>query len=113
MEIIFHAHHAEISPRLQQRAESSLRRLVMRLGHAVDAIVRIEQDGPARRVELVLHAARGRRLVARGEGRFFGPALTVALGRLSAQVARSKTARSAATRKRPSRGAARRKPVTA
>ena len=113
MEIIFHAHHAVISPRLQQRAEASLRRLVARLGRAVDAIVRIEQDGPARRVELVLHAPRGRRLVARGEGRFFGPALTMALGRLNAQVARNRTTRGAVTRRRTSRAAGRRKRVTA
>ena len=93
MEIIFHAHHAAISPRLQQRAETSLRRTVVRLGRAVDAIVRVEEDGPTRRVELVLHAPRGRRLVAHGEARFFGPALTVALGRLNAQIARSRTAR--------------------
>lgn len=113
MEIIFHAHHAVISPRLQQRAEASLKRLVVRLGRAVDAIVRIEQDGPSRRVELVLHAPRGRRLVARGEGRFFGPALTIALGKLAAQVARNRTARSATTRHRPSRAAGRRKRVPA
>jgi ribosome-associated translation inhibitor RaiA len=113
MEIIFHAHHAVISPRLQQRAEASLRRLVVRLGRAVDAVVRIEQDGPSRRVELVLHAPRGRRLVARGEGRFFGPALTMALGRLSAQIARSRTVRSAAARTRPGRAAGRRKLVPA
>jgi len=113
MEIIFHAHHAVISPRLQQRAEASLRRLVARLGRAVDAVVRIEQDGPSRRVELVLHAPRGRRLVARGEGRFFGPALTMALGKLNAQVARSRTARSASTRGRPGRAVGRRKRVTA
>jgi len=100
MEIIFHAHHAEISPRLQQRAEASLRRLVVRLGRAVDAIVRIEQDGPSRRVELVLHAPRGRQLVARGEGRFFGPALTMALGRLNAQITRTKRARSVAARRK-------------
>ena len=111
MEIIFHAHHAVISPRLQQRAESSLRRLVARLGRAVDAVVRIEQDGPARRVELVLHAPRGRRLVARGEGRFFGPALTMALGKLTAQITRSRTAHGAATRRRPSRATGRRKRV--
>ena len=113
MEIIFHAHHAVISPRLQQRAEASLRRLVVRLGRAVDAIVRIEQDGPSRRVELVLHAPRGRRLVARGEGRFFGPALTMALGKLTAQVARSRTVRNTATRGRPGRAVGRRKRVTA
>ena len=114
MEIIFHAHHADISPRLQQRAETALRRVVVRLGRAVDATVRVEQDGPTRRVELVLHAPRGRRLVARGEARFFGPALTVALGRLNAQVARTRTARSGVTaRKRAGRSGARRKLATA
>jgi hypothetical protein len=41
----------------------------------------------------VLHAPRGRRLVARGEARYFGPALTVALGKLGAQIARAKHAR--------------------
>ena len=103
MEIIFHAHHAAISPRLQQRAETSLRRAVVRLGRAVDAIVRVEEDGPTRRVELVLHAPRGRRLVARGEARFFGPALTVALGRLNAQIARSRTARKSVNARRRAR----------
>ena len=113
MEIIFHAHHADISPRLQQRAESALRRVVVRLGRAVDATVRVEEDGPTRRVELVLHAPRGRRLVARGEGRFFGPALTIALGRLNAQIARNKTARNGSARKRAARSGGRRKLATA
>ena len=114
MEIIFHAHHAAISPHLQHRAETALRRVVVRLGRAVDAIVRVEQDGPTRRVELVLHAPRGRRLVARGEDRFFGPALTVALGRLNAQIARSKTARNGVVgRKRVARSGGRRKVATA
>jgi ribosome-associated translation inhibitor RaiA len=108
MEIIFHAHHADISPRLQQRAEASLRRSVVRLGRAVDAIVRVEEDGPTRRIELVLHAPRHRQLVARGEARFFGPALTAALGKLNAQIARSRQV--AGARKRAgAKSAARRK----
>jgi len=112
MEIIFHAHHAAISPRLQQRADASLRKMVVRLGRAVDATVRVEEDGPTRRVELVLHAPRGRRLVAHGEARHFGPALTEALGKLGAQVARVKGAHKTSTaRKRAARG--RRKRVTA
>jgi hypothetical protein len=100
MEIIFHAHHAAISPRLRQRADTSLRKIVARLGRTVAAVVRVEEDGPTRRVELVLLAARGRKLVARGEGRAFGPALTVALGRLGAQVAHAKGTRRAATARR-------------
>ena len=114
MEIIFHAHHAAISPRLRQRADASIRKIVARLGRAIDAVVRVEEDGPTRRVELVLHAARGRRLVAQGEGRAFGPALTAALGRLGAQVARAKRTRTTATaRRRVAKSGARRKLLTA
>jgi ribosome-associated translation inhibitor RaiA len=93
MEIIFHAHHATISSRLQQRAEQGVRKLVQRLGRAADAVVRFEADGPTRRVEVILHAARARRLVAQGEGRYFGPALTTALHRLEAQVLRARRTR--------------------
>jgi ribosome-associated translation inhibitor RaiA len=102
MEIIFHAHHATISSRLQQRAEQGVRKLVQRLGRAVDAVVRFEADGPTRRVEVILHAPRSRRLVARGEGRYFGPALTVALHRLEAQVLRSRRPRKGAESRRES-----------
>lgn len=100
MEIIFHAHHAAISPRLQQRAEQGIRKLVARLGRAVDAIVRFEEDGPSRRVEVILHAARGRRLVARGEARYFGPALTAALNRLGARVGHVRRGKKTVARKR-------------
>lgn len=111
MEIIYHAHHADISPRLQQRADASLRKIVERLGRAVDAIVRVEEDGPTRRVELVLRAPHGRRLVACGEARHFGPALTVALGKLGAQVKRAR--KTASGRRRVAKSRARRKPVEA
>jgi ribosome-associated translation inhibitor RaiA len=100
MEIIFHAHHATISSRLQQRAEQGVRKLVQRLGRAVDAVVRFEADGPTRRVEVILHAPRGRRLVAEGQGRYFGPALTMALHRLEAQVLRARRARKISITKR-------------
>lgn len=108
MEIIFHAHHADISPRLHLRTEQGLRKTVARLGRAVDAIARFEEDGPTRRVELVLHAPRGKRLVARGEGRYFGPALTMALGRLGAQIEHVR-ARKAVTRRRAAKSTTRRK----
>ncbi|HKO15108.1 MAG TPA: HPF/RaiA family ribosome-associated protein [Gemmatimonadaceae bacterium] len=103
MEIIFHAHHAEISPRLRHRAEQALRKLVQRLGRAVDAVVRFEGDGPMRRVEVILHAPRAPRLVARGEGRQLGTALTAALERLSAQVTRLKRTRKSTARKSTAR----------
>lgn len=113
MEIIFHAHHAAISPRLQLRAERALRKTVTRLGRAVDAIARFEEDGPTRRVELVLHAPRGKRLVAHGEGRAFGPALTEALGRLGAQVEHVRRPRKAVTSRRAAKSTTRRKLTTA
>lgn len=98
MEIIFHAHHAAISSRMEQRAEESIRKLVRRLGRTGDAVVRFEEDGPTRRVEVLLTAPRGQHLVVRGEGRSFGPALTSALDRLDARVARVKRTRKANAR---------------
>lgn len=100
MEIIFHSHHAAVSPHLQQRAERGIRKVVARLGRAVDAVVRFEEDGPTRRVEVVLHAARGRRLVARAEGRHFGPILATALDRLGARVGHVRRTRKATGRQR-------------
>jgi ribosome-associated translation inhibitor RaiA len=86
VEIIFHAHHATISDSMRKRAEAGARRAGRRVGRAVDAIIRFEQDGPVKRVEIVLHASSRRDLIARGESRFYGLALTAALGRLNAQI---------------------------
>ena len=90
MDIIFHAHHAVISDRMQRRAERAVRRTARKLGRAVDAIVRFERDGPASRVEIVLHAPGRRDLVAEGSARYYGPALAEALGRLEAQASSRK-----------------------
>ncbi len=86
MEIIFHAHHASISDSMRRRAEAGVRRIGRRIGRAVDAVIRFEQDGPVKRVEIVLHAPPKRDLVARAESRFYGLALTDALVRIGAQV---------------------------
>ena len=109
MEIIFHSHHAAVSPRMQQRAEQGIRKVVARLGRAVDAVVRFEEDGPTRRVEVVLHVARGRRLVAHGEGRHFGPALATALDRLGARIGHVRRSRKSAARQRGPGASARRR----
>ena len=100
MEIIFHAHNAPIPDRLRKRAELALQRIGRRLTRAVDAIVRFEQDGPVKRVEIVLHASRQRRIVALGEGKFYGPALTIAIERLGAQVRKLPRAHKPGIRKR-------------
>ena len=100
MQIIFHSHHASVSDRLRVRAEQGVRKLAARLGGAVDAVIRFEGDGRARRVEIVMHASRHRRLVAGGEGRFLGPALSEAMDGLRDQIDRARRARSKGARRR-------------
>ena len=90
MEIIFHAHHAVISDTMRLRAERAVRKISRRLAHAVDAVIRFEQDGPTRRVEIVLHAPRQRDLIAEGRSRYYGPALKEATTRLLTQTNRVK-----------------------
>ena len=98
MEIIFHVHHANVSERMRKRAEAAVRRAALRMSRAVDAIIRFEQDGPVKRVEIHLHAPRQRNLVARGEARFFGPALAAAMARLTAQIQSLRAGRRTARR---------------
>ena len=100
MKVIFHSHHAAISPRMRRRAELAAERAAKRLSRAVDAIVRFEQDGPVKRVEIVLHTPRHRKVVALGEAKYYGPALTTAIGRLSSQVRKLAGARKSAARSR-------------
>lgn len=90
MDVIFHSHNAVISERLRSRAESIIRKLESRIARAVRAIVRFEQDGPTRRVEIEMHASRRRPLISNGYGRTYGPALSEAVHNLQAQLARSK-----------------------
>jgi ribosome-associated translation inhibitor RaiA len=86
VEILFQSHHAQVSERIRERARIAVTRLGARLTRAVNAVVRFEEDGPTRRVEIVLHAPRRCAMVAEGSARFFGPALTFAIDRLDAQT---------------------------
>jgi hypothetical protein len=72
---------------MRQAARRGLGKLAPRLTRPVAAVVRFEEDGPTRRVELILQG-RGRRLVAEGVGRYYGPALSQALARLSSRIRR-------------------------
>ena len=90
MEIVFQSHHADVSPAMRERARRAVEKLARRLERAVDAVIRFEEDGPTRRVEIVLHAPRQRRLVAAAEGRFFGPALAAVIDRLERQARSAK-----------------------
>jgi len=90
MEIILHAHHAEVTDTLRAKAERAVERLGARLRRVVTAIVRFEGDGPSKRVEIVLQTPRRADLVARAFDRRYEPALALAVSRLEAQVARSR-----------------------
>ena len=99
MEIVFHTHHAPLSDRMRRRAEQAVRKVARRVTRPVDAVVRFEQDGPTRVVEVVLHLASGRRYVARSEARYFGTALTDAVRRVERQVDHTKRSPKARARK--------------
>ena len=99
MEIMFQSHHAQVSERIRERARIAVTRLGARLARAVNAVVRFEEDGPTRRVEIVLHAPKRRAMVAEGSARFFGPALTYAIDRLDAQTRQLKRTPKARSRK--------------
>jgi ribosome-associated translation inhibitor RaiA len=101
VDVIFHAHNAVISERLRSRAETVIHKLETRSARAVRAIVRFEQDGPTRRVEIVMHSSRRRPLISNGYARTYGPALSEAIHNLQAQLARSKRTRKARTRSGP------------
>ena len=99
MDILFQSHHAQVSERIRERARAAVMRLGGRLARAAKAVVRFEEDGPTRRVEIVLHAPRRRAMVAEGSARFFGPALTYAIDRLDAQTRQLKRTPKARSRK--------------
>jgi ribosome-associated translation inhibitor RaiA len=93
MEIILHAHHAEVPESLRARAERAVSRLSARLRRVVTAIVRFEGDGPSKRVEIVLQAPRRADLVAQAFDRRYEPALAQAVSRLERQVDRARGSR--------------------
>jgi ribosome-associated translation inhibitor RaiA len=104
MQIVFHTHHADISDHMRRRAEAALRKVARRISRAVDAVIRFQQDGDLKRVELALHTGNGRRYVARSEDRYFGTALAEAARRLTMQIDHTKRtpkARARALRRRP------------
>ena len=90
MDLNFHAHHAVISERLRTRAAVALLKYAQRFPETVDATVRFAQDGPRRRVEIIVQGRQGRRWVAEGSWRTYGPALTAALKHLESQLVHGK-----------------------
>lgn len=93
MEIILHAHHAEVTESLREQAEAAVTRLAKRLHRVANAIVRFVGDGDTRRVEIVLQRARSRELFVHADARAFAPALSAAVHRLESQVSRVRRSR--------------------
>jgi ribosome-associated translation inhibitor RaiA len=87
LHIVFHAHRADVTEAVQQRAEQAVQKLAARLRGSTDASVRFADDGAVRRVDIVLNVARRAPLVAVGEGPRYEVALSDAVERLAAHVA--------------------------
>ncbi len=90
MEITWQAHHAVISDRLRRKAALALDKVEQRMQRAVRATVRFEREETRCHVEIVVAASRLTPLVAVGHGRFYGPALSMALEHLMRQVSAHK-----------------------
>lgn len=90
MEIAWRSHNARVTELVREKAEQTISKLARRLKRAVDAQVVFEHDGPTRRVEIVLHAPRKRRLVAEGRARQYATALDRALKHLASQTNHAK-----------------------
>jgi len=93
MNVVLHAHHAQVPEPVLRRAEAAVLRLAARLPRAVDATVRFAADGARCRVEVTARVPRRAPLVAVGEARAFTTALAEALDRFEGVVARLRAAR--------------------
>jgi ribosomal subunit interface protein len=91
MEIIIHGHQTEITDVLRLRAEEGARKLAEHLKHAVDADIRFEEDGVMKTVEIVLHAPKQTKLVAKAEAKHHNAALTEAIAKMDAQIRKLKS----------------------
>lgn len=106
MEIVFQIHDAPISDRMKKRAEQALLKAARRATRPQDAVIRFQQDGTVRRVEMTLHTAGGRRFVARADAPWFGSALADAARKLAMQLDHKKRTPKAKARRLVRKGAA-------
>lgn len=90
MEMVFSHRGISLTQSMLKRAEQAVLKAAKRIPRATGAIVRFDEDGPERRVEIVFTAPRGTRLVAAAVGRYWGPALNAALGKLVRQASKER-----------------------
>ena len=100
MELVFSHRGIALTQSMLKKAEAAVRKAADRIPRATGAIVRFDEDGPERRVEIVFNGPRGTRLVAAAVGRYWGPALNAALIKLVRQASKERRtpARRAAAR---------------
>jgi ribosomal subunit interface protein len=90
MHIVIHGHQTDITQSLREHAEDGARKLAAHLQRAVDADIRFEENGLLKTVEIVLHAPKQTRLVAKAEAKHHAPALTEAIAKMDAQIRKVK-----------------------
>ena len=97
VEVIFQSHHAAVSDYMRHRTRRAIDKAAQRLHRPVAGVARFEEDGPTRRVELLVHWP-GHRIVAGGSGRSFRTAISSAIQHLKAQTRQSKRTPKSRTR---------------
>jgi ribosome-associated translation inhibitor RaiA len=90
MEMTFSHRGIALTESMLKKAERAILRAAERIPRATGATVRFNEHGPERRVEIVVTAPRGVRLVAETSGRHWGPALDDALTKLVRQASRER-----------------------
>lgn len=89
MQLRFSHRGIDLTESMLKKAERAVLTAAERIPRATGATVRFEEDGPERRVEIVFTAPRFR-LVASASGRYWGPALNAALGKLVRQASKER-----------------------
>ncbi len=92
MEIVIHGHQVDVTPRLRKSAEYGAQKLADHLNRIELADITFREDGPKKMVDIVVLAPQAR-LVAKGEGKFHGPALADAVSKLDSQIRKLKSAK--------------------
>jgi len=90
MEISFSHRGIELTESMLKKAERAIVKASERIPRATGAHVRFNQKGSERRVEIVVTAPRGTRLVATDSGRHWGPALDSALTKIVRQASKER-----------------------
>ena len=90
MEIVFSHRGIALTDSMLRKAERAILKAAKRVPRATAAIVRLDQHGPERRVEIVFTAPPGKRFVASTAGRYWGPAMDTALVKLVRQASKER-----------------------